>query len=115
MDAETIHRIAIYVKNAKIVKQLFYLLNYRYFINTSDYRNDNQMYLLNYRYFINTSDYHYDELVKLYSKKDWQDPLKSIWNTDNLRLIKSFYRLNFYFFDNFKLTHIWILPLPKVI
>ena len=66
MDAYTIHKIALYVKNPEIVKLLFYI---------TEYRN-----------LINTSDHHYDTLVLLYTKKDW--------TIDNLKIIKSFYRLN---------------------
>ena len=46
-------------------------------------------YIPQYRDLINTSDYHYDELVLNYSKIDW--------STDNLKLIKSYYRLNIFF------------------
>ena len=66
MDAYTIHKIVLYLKDSKIVKQLFYI---------TEYRN-----------LIDTSDHHYDTLVLLYTKKDWK--------TDNLKIIKSFYRLN---------------------
>ena len=65
MDRYIIQRIALYVKEASIVKLMFYI---------SEYRD-----------LINTSDYHYDELVLNYSKKNW--------HTDNLRMIKSLYRL----------------------
>jgi len=76
MDAYTIHKIALYLKDSKIVKQLFYI---------TEYRN-----------LINTSDHHYDQLVLLYTKKDW--------TIDNLTIIKSFYRLNIPF--NYHLCHI---------
>jgi len=64
MDGYIIQKIALYVKEASIVKLLFYI---------PEYRN-----------LIKTSDYHYDELVLNYSNKDWM--------TNNLKLIKSFYR-----------------------
>ena len=64
MDGYIIQRIALYVKEASIVKLLFYI---------PEYRN-----------LIKTSDYHYDELVLNYSNINW--------NTNNLKLIKSFYR-----------------------
>jgi len=69
MDEYTIHKIALYVKDAIIVKQLYYIEKYRDLIKTSEF--------------------HFDELVLLYSKKDW--------NTNNLTIIKSFYRLNIKF------------------
>jgi len=67
MDEYTIHKIALYVKDAEIVKQLFYIPKYRDLIYSSEY--------------------HFDELVLLYSKKNWM-------NTNDLTIIKSFYRLN---------------------
>jgi len=67
MDEYIIQRIALYVKDAKIVKLLFYIENYRNLIKTSEY--------------------HFDELVLLYSKKEFN-------NWHNLEIIKSFYRLN---------------------
>jgi len=79
MDGYIIQRIALYVKDAKIVKLLFYIAKYRDLINISDY--------------------HYDELVLIYSKKIWQDPLRkgNLWQEPfitDLRIIKSLYRLN---------------------
>jgi len=66
MDYSTIiQRIALYVRKPSIVKLLFYI---------PEYRN-----------LISESDYHYDELVLNYSRKDS--------NTNDLRKIKSFYRL----------------------
>ena len=69
MDGYILQRIALYVKEASIVKLMFYIQEYRDLISESEY--------------------HYDELVKNYSKKNW--------NTDDLRMIKSFYRLNIHF------------------
>ena len=66
MDRYIIQRIALYVEDASIVKLMFYIQEYRDLISESEY--------------------HYDELVKDYSKKNW--------NTNDLRMIKSFYRLN---------------------
>jgi len=77
MDGYILQRIALYVKDPKIVKLLFYI---------SEFRD-----------LINTSDYHYNELVKDYSKKDW--------NTDNLRMIKSFYRLKIPFYSKLSYYH----------
>jgi len=82
MDGYIIQRIALYVKEASIVKLLFYI---------PEYRN-----------LIKTSNYHYDELVLNYSNKDW--------NTNNVKLIESFYRLHnhkhsvmrLYFNDSYK-------------
>jgi len=69
MDPYIIHKIALYVNDPKIVKLLFYIPEY----------ND----------FINMYDYWFDQLVLFYCKKDWR--------TDNLKIIKSFYRLNIHF------------------
>jgi len=72
MDRYIIQRIALYVKDSSIVKLLY---------NISEYRD-----------LINESDYHYDELVKDYSKKNW--------NTDDLRMIESLYRLKIPYYYN---------------
>ena len=71
MDGYIIQRIALYVKDSSIVKILYYI---------SEYRD-----------LISESDYHYDELVKDYSKKNW--------NTDDLRMIKSLYRLKIPYYN----------------
>ena len=75
MDGYIIQRIALYVKDAKIVKQLFYIENYRNLIKTSEY--------------------HFDELVLLYSNKEW-------YNWNNLEIMKSFYRLNIPYNHSYK-------------
>jgi len=77
MDRYIIQRIALYVKDPQIVKLLFYIPKYRNLISESDY--------------------HYDELVLKYSKIDWM--------TDNLRMIKSFYRLKIPFDSNISSNH----------
>jgi len=73
MDGYIIQRIALYVKEASIVKLMFYI---------SEYRD-----------LIKTSDYHYDELVLKYSRKNWY--------TDDLRMIKSLYRLNIQYYNGY--------------
>ena len=87
MDAYIIHKIALYVKDSKIVKLLFYISIYRDLINTSDS--------------------HYDELVLLYSKKNWDYPWTTLTeNTNDFKIIKSFYRLNIPFTSAVYMDHI---------
>ena len=89
MDGYILQRIVLYVKEASIVKLMFYIQEYRDLISESDY--------------------HYDELVKDYSNKDW--------NTDNLRMIKSLYRLKITIWEHrqpIQNQPIWLLQRKEV-
>ena len=82
MDGYTIHKIALYVKDTKIVKQLFKI---------PEYSN-----------LLKISDYHYDQIVLLYIKIDWQ---YDVTNKNYFRLIQSFYRLGIPFDRSLNHSH----------